>query len=134
MSRLTQFSLVLTLAALLFVAAVPVAMAQETDTFDISVKHNINGRALGLEKELPVDVCVNGGYAFTFEFKDVIETSLPADTYTFTVFLDDGMEGSNCSGDPVMSLGPVPIPAGVDVDVRARLSAGKTPILDAKVR
>jgi hypothetical protein len=88
---------------------------------------------------LPVDVCVgtdptNDAYAFTFSFKDTVETSLPAGTYYFAVYLDDGNPGNACEGDPVMSLGPVAIPAGADVFVIATLGAHKTPTLRAVVR
>jgi hypothetical protein len=115
------FGLVLGLAF----SSIPAKAA--TDTFDLYVKHNINGRSLGLDKDLPVDVYVNGDYAFTFEFGDSVSTSLPADNYSIEVKL----AGTN---SVVMSLGPTDIPAGVDVTIRATLSEGKTPVLKVLVK
>ena len=65
--------------------------------------------------------------AFTFSFKDIVSTSLPAGEYTIMVKL----AGTNTT---VMSLGPTDIPAGVDVDIKAKLSANKTPTLKVKVK
>jgi hypothetical protein len=119
-------------AGLLIAAVMAVVMvfnvqtASANDTFDITVKHGINGTSLGLDKDLPVDVYINGGYAFTFSFKDVVSTSLPADEYTIMVKLAG-------TDTVVMSLGPVDIPAGVDVGIRAKLSADKTPTLKVQV-
>lgn len=125
---LKKLSVVGILAALLMVVVFSAAPAQASDNmFDIYVKHNINGRSLGLEKDLPVDVYVNGSKAFTFEFKDDFSASLPAGEYTFMVKL----AGTDTT---VMSFGPADIPAGVDVDVKAKLSANKTPILKVKVK
>jgi hypothetical protein len=95
--------------------------------FDLEVRHGINGTSIGLDKDLPVDVYVNGDYAFTFSFKDRISTSLPAGTYTIMVKLAD-------TETTVMSLGPAEFPGGVDVDIKAKLSANKTPVLKVKVK
>jgi hypothetical protein len=123
-----KLSIVGILAAMVLVVIFSAAPAKAADnTFDIYVKHNINGRSLGLEKDLPVDVYINGDKAFTFEFKDAVSTSLPAGNYTFTVKL----AGTDTT---VMSFGPADIPAGVDVNVKAKLSADKTPILKVKVK
>ena len=118
---------VLIAAVLAFVLVFNVQTASANDTFDITVKHGINGTSLGLDKDLPVDVYINGGYAFTFSFKDIVSTSLPADEYTIMVKLA-GTE------TVVMSLGPVDIPAGADVGIRAKLSADKTPTLKVQVK
>ena len=96
-------------------------------TFDIFVKHNINGRSLGLEKALPVDVYLNGDYAFTFNFGESVSTSLPADNY----FIEVKLAGTDAT---VMTLGPADIPAGADVTIRATLSGGKTPVLKANIK
>jgi uncharacterized protein (DUF58 family) len=104
-----------------------VQTASANDSFDITVKHGINGTSLGLDKDLPVDVYVNGDKAFTFSFKDIVSTSLPAGEYTIMVKLA-GTE------TVVMSLGPVDIPAGADVGIRAKLSAEKTPTLKVQVK
>jgi hypothetical protein len=116
------------LAALLSIVLMfNVQTASANDSFDITVKHGINGTSLGLDKDLPVDVYVNGDKAFTFSFKDIVSTSLPAGEYTIMVKLA-GTE------TVVMSLGPVDIPAGADVGIRAKLSAEKTPTLKVQVK
>ena len=112
--------------ALVLVVSVQPADASE-GKFDLTVKHGINGRSLGLDKDLPVDVYVNGGKAFTFEFKDIKNVRLDAGTYTIMVKL----AGTDTT---VMSLGPTTIPEDVDVSIRAKLSAEKTPILKVKVK
>ena len=106
--------------------------AQAQDTFDLNVKHNINGRSLGLDKALPVDVYANGGYLFTFNFGEI--KSLPgleAGNYFIQVYLNGAVPGDV---DPVMTLGPVSIPGGITVDVRAQLSANKTPALKVNIK
>ena len=106
---------------------VPTASA-DSHAFDISIYHGINGRSLGLDKELPVDVYVNGQLAIPgLEFKDKIETQLPAGEYTFMVKL----AGTDTT---VMSFGPAEVPAGADVSVHAKLSAEKTPTLKVMVK
>jgi hypothetical protein len=98
-------------------------------TFDVTVRHSINGRSLGLPKDLPVNVYLNGALAIpAFEFGDKVQTSLRAGTYTITVTLADG------TPLPSMTLSNVEIPAGADVIINAKLSADKTPILFAKVK
>jgi hypothetical protein len=77
--------------------------------------------------DLPVDVYVNGDYAFSFEFSDSVSTSLPAGNY----FIEVKLAGTDTV---VMSLGPTDIPAGVDVTIRATLSAEKTPMLKVWVK
>ena len=127
-TNIKKISIIGMIAALLVAvifSAVPAKAAD--DTFDIYVKHNINGRSLGLEKELPVDVYVNDNYAFTFEFKQDFSAPLPAGEYTFEVKL----AGTDTT---VMSFGPAEIPSGVDVNVKAKLSADKTPVLKVKVK
>jgi hypothetical protein len=77
------------LGALLLVTAfsVPQASASNGD-FNLDVAHLINGKDLGLDKELPVDVYLNGNLAISnFTFGEKIATSLPAGWYTITVFL-----------------------------------------------
>ena len=99
------------------------------EMFDISVYHGINGRSLGLDKDLPVDVYVNGQLAIPgLEFKDRIETQLPGDVeYVFTV----KFAGTDTA---IMTLEAGEIAAGADVSVHAKLSAGKTPELKAMVK
>jgi CRISPR/Cas system-associated exonuclease Cas4 (RecB family) len=98
-------------------------------TFDVKVRHSIDGRSLGLNKALPVNVYINGNLAIPrFEFGDVVTTSLRAGTYSIAVTLLDG------TPLPSMDLGPVDLPADADVLINAKLSADKTPILFPTVR
>ena len=123
MSKLVKISLFAALLALALGLALNFAPVQASNhTFNIYVKHNINGTSLGLDKALPVDVYVNGAKAFTFSFGESFSAALPAGTYSIAVKL----AGTDTT---VMSLGPVEIPAGVDVTIRAQLSAEKTPTL-----
>ena len=128
MSKFLKLSVIVSVLAIAFAFAFSATPAQaSSDTFDIYVKHNINGRSLGLEKALPVDVYLNGDYAFTFSFGESFSASLPADTYFIEVKLAD-------TNTTVMTLGPADIPAGADVNIKAKLSAGKTPVLKLKVK
>jgi hypothetical protein len=98
-------------------------------TFDVKVRHSIDGRSLGLKKALPVNVYINGALAIPdFRFGDSVETSLRAGTYTISVTLADG------TPLPSMNLGPVDLPADADVTINAKLTADKTPILFAQVK
>ena len=94
----------------------PAAIAEE-DTFNLTVRHRINGQPLGLDRDLPVDVYANGSKAFTFEKADDVSLELLAGDYWFEVKL----EGTDTT---VLSLGsssdPVAIPGGVDVIVTAK--------------
>jgi len=122
---------VFTMAFALFV---PTASADE-DTFSLSVYHGINGKSIGLEKDLPVDVYVNGSVAIPgLVFKDKLEgIELPEGDY----YIQVALAGTNTFIDS-MSIGsqsePVTIPAGVDVSVHAKLSGEKTPILKVKIK
>ena len=115
------------LAAVLFVTAFSVPQADASSgEFNLDVAHLINGKDLDLDKELPVDVYVNGQLTIpTFTFGESISTSLPAGWYTITVYLTDG------TPLPSMTVGPVQIPAGVDVSIKARLD-NETPVLKVK--
>jgi hypothetical protein len=130
----SRFVIVATLLALLagaFAFAAPNAKASD-GTFNISVYHGINGKALGLSKELPVVATVTkDGQIIAnipLEFKDRFTADLPAGTYLIEV------TAVGVGPVPSMTLGPVAIPEGVDVRVQAQLSAGKTPILNARVK
>jgi hypothetical protein len=108
---------------------VPTASA-DSHVFNISIYHGINGRSLGLDKDLPVDIYVNNAlpeFLKGVEFKDRLETQLLSGTYTFDVKL----AGTDTT---VMSFGPAEIPAGVDVSVHAKLGADKTPTLKVNVK
>jgi len=98
-------------------------------SFDVTVRHSVNGTGLGLPKALPVNVYLNGNLAISgFEFGDKVETSLRAGSYTITVTLADG------TPLPSMTLGPVDIEAGADLIINAKLTGDKTPILFARVK
>ena len=98
-------------------------------TFDVKVRHSIDGRSLGLKKALPVNVYINDELAIPdFRFGDSVSTSLRAGTYTIAVTLVDG------TPLPSMNLGPVDLPADADVTINAKLTADKTPILFAQVK
>jgi hypothetical protein len=128
MSKFFKVSIIVSVLAIAFVFAFNAVPAQaSSDNFNIYVKHNINGRSLGMEKALPVDVYVNGKNTFTFSFGESFSASLPAGNYSIEVKL----AGTNTT---VMSLGPTDIPADVDVTIKAKLSAGKTPILKVNVK
>lgn len=124
-ARLSRTSTWMAVFALVVASAATQASA---NTFAIEIIHNINGQSLGLDKELPVDIYVNG--ALTYEdvkFKDSLTADLPAGNYTFEVKLAD-------TDDMVASFGPADVPEGANVTARARLGADKAPTLDVKVR
>jgi hypothetical protein len=133
-----RFALVLTLLAILGGAlAVGTSNAQAAapsndTTFHISVYHGINGKALGLSKELPVVASVykDGVWLanIPLNFKDRFEANLPAGTYTIMV------TSSEAGPLPSMTINSAAIPAGVDVRIRAKLDTGKTPVLSVRVK
>jgi CRISPR/Cas system-associated exonuclease Cas4 (RecB family) len=129
MSKFFKISIVASLIAIAIVMSFSPSPVQADahETFDLYVKHNINGRSLGMAKELPVDVYVNGDMAFSFEFGDSVSTSLPAGEYDIEVKL----AGTEIV---VMSLLDAEIPAGVSVSIRATLGAEKTPTLRVNVK
>lgn len=101
--------------------------------FSVCVRHNINGRALGLSKDLPVIAEVTPTDGETIEipldFKDTFCGELPAGEYTIEVFSVE-LNGYIDS----MAVGPVEIPGGADLFILARLGGGKEPVLDVKVK
>ena len=114
-------------AVLMFVTAFSAQPAKASSDFNLEVAHLINGNKLGVDRELPVNVFVNGQLAIPdFRFGDKIETSLSAGWYTIEVYLTDG------TPLPSMTVGPVNIPAGVDVSIKARLANDGTPYLQVK--
>lgn len=117
---------------LLFSFSGQMALAN-TGMFDVTVAHNINGRSLGLEKDLPVNITIEKdgeelATIYDFRFGDKLSTSLPAGEYKITVeVVGVGVLDS-------MQVGPVEIPEGVSLFLNARLSGGKTPIVSVTVR
>lgn len=100
------------------------------NTFDVSIYHGINGRSLGASKAFPVDIWVNDVEVFSdVEFGKRLEASLPAGTYTIEIYSDD--LGAFVDS---MKIESAKIPAGVDVDIHAKFSAEKTPILKVKIK
>lgn len=132
MSKFFKLALLTSILAIAIVFAFSPSPAQAAGhpTFDLYVKHNINGRSLGLDKALPVDVYANGEYVTRLSFGESFSDEFPADTYLIEVRLADEPEDS----DALMTLGPVEIPAGVDVAIRATLGAQKTPTLRVLVK
>lgn len=121
------------LAVTLGVGAQP-ALANE-GTFDVSVYHGINGRSLGLSKELPVDVYIyKDGALLTmindFSFKDRVDfNGLMAGEYKIEVKSEElGIYL------PSMTVGPVDIPGDVVIRMNAQLGEGKTPIIKVKIK
>ena len=100
----------------------------EAGKFNLTVKHLINGSDLGLDKELPVNVFVNGALAIPdFRFGETIMTELPAGSYMINVQLLDG------TPLPSMDLGRIAIPGDVDVTIKALLDFEGTPYLNASI-
>jgi hypothetical protein len=134
MNKLSRTMIVATVIALLagvFAFAAPQAKAAD-GTFNISVYHGINGNALGLSKELPVVATVYKDGAWLanipLEFKDRFSADLPAGNYLIEV------SAVGVGPVPSMTVGPIDIPADVDVRLKAQLGAGKTPIINARVK
>jgi hypothetical protein len=95
---------------------------------NVNVVHGIDGRDLGLAKELPVDIAVNGACALKgVKFKESTVVPLSPATYTITVHLADGA----CS-KPAVITKQVTIPDRADARVFsavAHLSRSGTPQL-----
>ena len=134
MNKFSRLLIVLTVAALLFTGvafSVKDAAAAE-GTFNISVYHNINGRSLGLSRELPVIASIyKDGKLLAnipLSFKDRVTADLPAGTYEIKV---NSVEAGPV---PSMNVGPVFIPADAAVRAQAQLGAGGAPILSVRVK
>ena len=105
----------LAVVALLAVAAIaPAAVAADEGNFDLTVKHRINGNPLGLERQLPVDVYVDGGLAIEdFMLSDTVKTQLPAGDYYIEVKLAN-------TGTVVLDLQTGEVPEGANVEIIAK--------------
>lgn len=133
MNNLSRILVVFTLVALLagaFVFAAPRAKAAD-GTFNISVYHGINGNELGLSKELPVIATVykDGKWlaAIPLKFQQRFTADLPAGNYKIEV------TAVGVGPVPSMTVGPIDIPADVNVRLHAQLLPGDTPIIKARV-
>ncbi len=96
----------------------------------ITVVHGINGLDLGLARELPVDIAVNGSCALSrVTFGASTRVELPQGTYTVTVHPSTG----SCSSAPVINQ-QVTVPSGVkNVGLVAQLTDAGAPQLKAFV-
>jgi hypothetical protein len=117
-------------AVMLFAVAFAAFPAKAADgTWNVRVVHEINGRKLGLSKELPVNIIVykDGAvlaYINNFTFQQRFYAPLPAGEYKIEVFSQElGVVV------PSMTLGPVMITEGADLLIRAELKPDKTPVL-----
>ena len=122
---------VLAVALVMLAGAVP--LLADGHEFSITVHHGINGRSLGLDKDLAVvaEVSKDGGppTGIPLSFKDTVgPLILEQGTYMIKVKLD----GTSTYIDS-MELGPVFIEGGSDVFIRAKLSGKKTPVLKAVI-
>jgi hypothetical protein len=128
-SKLSIFAIVLAIAVGFAFSISPVQAGGHL--VDLRVSHRINGRALGADKDLAVDIWVNGepflvGVTFGASASDEV---LPGE-YSVEIFF----AGSDPKEDePIMSLDAM-LEAGSKVDLIATLGAGKTPTLRAVVR
>lgn len=73
MSKFSKLSILASILAIAFVFVFSPNLAQANSnggTFNLDIFHNINGRSLGLDRDLPVDVYVNNSPepVFTFSF------------------------------------------------------------------
>jgi hypothetical protein len=105
-----------------------VAAASPADAADTFVVHGIDGRDLGLEPGLPVDIALNG--ACTFEgvaFEDVLgPADLEPGTYEVEVSLADA--GSPCGGALAIS-GRIDVSVAETALVVAHLDQNGAPVL-----
>ena len=101
--------------ALLAVAAIaPAAVAADEGNFDLTVKHRINGNPLGLERQLPVDVYVDGKIAIEdFMLSNTVKTQLPAGDYFIEVKLAN-------TPTVVLDLQTGEVPEGANVEIMAK--------------
>lgn len=93
---------------------------------NVNVVHGIDGRDLGLEQALPVDIAVNGACALQgIKFKESTIVELAPADYTITIHLADG----SCS-KPAVITKQVTIPENVRVfSAVASLSSRGSPQL-----
>jgi hypothetical protein len=78
------------------------------------VKHRINDNPLGYERQLPVDVYVDGGLAIEdFMLSDTVKTQLPAGDYYIEVKLAN-------TDTVVLDLQTGEVPEGANVEIIAK--------------
>ena len=128
-SKLSIFAVVIAIAVGFAFSISPV-QADGHEVY-LRVSHRINGRALGLDKELPVDIWVNGEpFLESVPFGTSARFEVPAGQYNIKIYL----AGSNpAEVSPIMSLSAF-LEGGLKVDLTATLGEGKAPVLRAVVR
>lgn len=115
-------------------AGIRSASAAAEGNFDLTVYHGIKGDELGLSRELPVNIWVyRDGYQFAklsgFEFRERINLELPAGNYKIMI---ESVELGVVIDS--MTLGPVDIPEGANLAIRASLATGQIPVLTVRGR
>ena len=124
-SKLSIFAVVIAIAVGFAFSISPVQA--DSDMVQLRVSHRINGRALGLEKELLVDIYVNDGeFLSDVPFGTSGRFEVPAGEYEIEIYLAGTM-------NKVMGIGPVELEAGSKVDLTATLGS-EGPILRAVIR
>ena len=124
-SKLSIFAIVIAIAVGFAFSISPVQA--DGHLVDLRVSHRINGRALGLDKELPVDIWVNGEpFLTSVPFGTSARFEVPAGEYEIEIYLAG-------TTNKVMSLGPVFLEGGSKVDLTATLGS-EGPILRAVIR
>ena len=109
-----RFALLAVVALLAVAAIAPAAVAADEGNFDLTVKHRINGNPLGLERQLPVDVYVDGGLAIEdLMLSDKVKTQLPAGDYFIEVKLAN-------TETVVLDLQTGEVPEGANVEIIAK--------------
>lgn len=128
MSKFSKLSVIAIVIALAFGFASSISPVQaDGHLVDLRVSHRINGRALGLDKELLVDIYVNEEPFLTdVPFGTSGRFEVPAGEYKVEIYLAGTMT-------KVMSLGPVFLEGGSKVDLTATLGS-EGPILRAVIR
>jgi hypothetical protein len=124
---------VLAAVALVLLFSLSAQIAYAMGTFNVTVAHKINGRSLGLSKDLPVNITIVKDGEFLaeitdFRFGEKFSTPLPSGEYLITV------ESVEAGPLPSMTVGPVEIPEGANLFLVARLSADKTPIVSVRAK
>jgi hypothetical protein len=97
------------------------------DAAQVYVVHGINGRDLGADEALPVDVQVDDACVLeNFRFRDIAgPVELPAGAYDIKVRLADG--SVSCDGPIAIDAPGVELGSGVNASIVAHLSANGSP-------
>jgi len=128
MRRFTILALAAALASALF--AIPVFAANGGADAEITVVHGIPGDALGLDKELPVDVCLSDGSdllgSVPFMGTNAGDPlAVPAGTYSVEILLDE-TPATHCEGTAVLAA-DLTVESGGRYTAIAHLTEGLAP-------